>query len=108
MLKQSFEKADEDKKIRALSEAKIEGEQIIIAVQNALDKSGNQLLTQTEITKIKTAIKVLSSSLISENPDLIIQHTKDLNILTESFAGKLMDESVSDALKGKSIDKVNF
>jgi molecular chaperone HscA len=108
MLKQSFEKADEDKKIRALSEAKIEGEQIIIAVQNALDKSGNQLLTQTEITKIKTAIKVLSSSLTSENPDLIIQDTKDLNILTESFAGKLMDESVGRALKGKSIDKVNF
>ncbi|NBW53575.1 MAG: Fe-S protein assembly chaperone HscA, partial [Betaproteobacteria bacterium] len=108
MLKQSFEKADEDKKIRALSEAKIEGEQIIIAVQNALDKSGNQLLTQTEITKIKTAIKVLSSSLTSDNPDLIIQDTKDLNILTESFAGKLMDESVGLALKGKSIDKVNF
>ena len=108
MLKQSFEKADEDKKIRALSEAKIEGEQIIIAVQNALDKSGNQLLTQNEITKIKTAIKALSSSLTSDNPDLIIQDTKDLNILTESFAGKLMDESVGRALKGKSIDKVNF
>lgn len=108
MLKQSFEKADEDKKIRALSEAKIEGEQIIIAVQNALDKSGNQLLTQNEITKIKTAIKALSSSLTSDNPDLIIQDTKDLNILTESFAGKLMDESVGLALKGKSIDKVNF
>jgi molecular chaperone HscA len=108
MLKQSFEKADEDKKIRALSEAKIEGEQIIIAVQNALDKSGNQLLTQNEITKIKTAIKALSSSLTSDNPDLIIQDTKDLNILTESFAGKLMDESVGHALKGKSIDKVNF
>jgi molecular chaperone HscA len=108
MLKQSFEKADEDKKIRTLSEAKIEGEQIIIAVQNALDKSGNQLLTQNEITKIKTAIKALSSSLTSDNPDLIIQDTKDLNILTESFAGKLMDESVGRALKGKSIDKVNF
>gem|GEM_PF-5717161 len=38
MLKQSFEKASEDKEIRALGEAKIEGEQIITAVQNALDE----------------------------------------------------------------------
>ena len=108
MLKQSFEKADEDKKIRALSEAKIEGEQIIIAVQNALDKSGNQLLTQEETLRIQSAIEALLSSLESNNPDLITQHTKDLNMVTESFAAKLMDESVSHALKGQSIDKVNF
>ena len=108
MLKQSFEKADEDKKIRALSEAKIEGEQIIMAVQNALDKSGNQLLTQEETLRIQSAIEALSSSLKSNNPDLITQHTKDLNMVTESFAAKLMDESVGHALKGKSIDKVNF
>ena len=108
MLKQSFEKAAEDKKIRALSEAKIEGEQIIIAVQNALDKSGNQLLTQEETLRIQSAIEALSSSLKSNNPDLITQHTKDLNMVTESFAAKLMDESVGHALKGKSIDKVNF
>ena len=108
MLKQSFEKADEDKKIRALSEAKIEGEQIIIAVQNALDKSGNQLLTQEETLRIQSAIEALLSSLESNNPDLITQHTKNLNMVTESFAAKLMDESVGHALKGKSIDKVNF
>ncbi|MFM8491547.1 MAG: Hsp70 family protein, partial [Candidatus Methylopumilus sp.] len=108
MLIQSFEKADEDKKIRALSEAKIEGEQIIIAVQNALDKSGNQLLTQEETLRIQSAIEALLSSLKSNNPDLITQHTKDLNMVTESFAAKLMDESVGLALKGQSIDKVNF
>lgn len=108
MLKQSFEKADEDKKIRALSEAKIEGEQIIIAVQNALNKSGNQLLTQEETLRIQSAIEAVSSSLKSNNPDLITQHTKNLNMVTESFAAKLMDESVGHALKGKSIDKVNF
>jgi len=108
MLKQSFEKADEDKKIRALSEAKIEGEQIIIAVRNALDKNGNKLLTQEEISVIQSAIERLLSALSSDNSDLITEHTKNLNTLTESFAAKLMDESVSHALRGKSIDKVNF
>jgi molecular chaperone HscA len=108
MLKQSFEKADEDKKIRALSEAKIEGEQIIIAVRNALDKNGNKLLTEEEISVIQSAIERLLSALSSDNSDLIAGHTKDLNALTESFAAKLMDESVSHALRGKSIDKVNF
>ena len=108
MLKQSFEKADEDKKIRALSEAKIEGEQIIIAVQNALDKNGDQLLSKDQILIIENAIKTLSSSLQTKDTDAIIQHTKDLNLLTESFAAKLMDQSVGNALKGKSIDKVNL
>ena len=108
MLIQSFEKADEDKKIRALSEAKIEGEQIILAVRNALDKNGNKLLTQEEISVIQSAIERLLSALSSDNSDLITEHTKNLNTLTESFAAKLMDESVSQALRGKSIDKVNF
>ena len=108
MLKQSFEKADEDKKIRALSEAKIEGEQIITAVQNALNKNGDQLLSKDQILIIENAIKTLSSSLQTNDTDAIIQHTKDLNLLTESFAAKLMDQSVVNALKGKSIDKVNL
>ena len=108
MLKQSFEKASEDKEIRALGEAKIEGEQIITAVQNALDKNGRQLLSKDEFETIKAAILTLSSSLQLNNPDLIISHTKNLNTLTESFAAKLMDESVGKALKGQSIDKVNL
>ena len=108
MLTQSFENAEEDKKIRALSEAKIEGEQIITAVQNALHKDGKHLLTQDEIKDIQNAILTLSSSLKESDADLIIGLTKNLNALTESFAAKLMDQSVGNALKGKSIDKVNL
>ena len=108
MLTQSFENAEEDKKIRALSEAKIEGEQIITAVQNALHKDGKHLLTQDEIKDIQNAIYTLSSSLKESDADLIIGLTKNLNALTESFASKLMDQSVGNALKGKSIDKVNL
>jgi molecular chaperone HscA len=108
MLTQSFESAEEDKKIRMLSEAKIEGEQIVTAVQNALRKDGNHLLTQDEIKDIQNAIDSLSSSLKETGADLIISLTKDLNTLTESFAAKLMDQSVGNALKGKSIDKVNL
>jgi molecular chaperone HscA len=108
MLTQSFENAEEDKKIRALSEAKIEGEQIITAVQNALHKDGKHLLTQNEIKDIQNAIHTLSSSLKGGDADLIIGLTKNLNALTESFAAKLMDQSIGTALKGKSIDKVNL
>ena len=108
MLKQSFEKANEDKKIRALSEAKIEAEQIIVATQNALDKYGKHLLTQDESKKIEMAVNLLDSSLQGSDPDLIIEHTKNLNTLTENFAGRMMDQSVSKALKGQSIDKVNL
>jgi len=66
------------------------------------------LLTQDEIKDIQNAIDSLSSSLKETGADLIISLTKDLNTLTESFAAKLMDQSVGNALKGKSIDKVNL
>jgi molecular chaperone HscA len=108
MLKQSFEKADEDKMIRALSEAKIEAMQLITAVKNALDKNGDELLSQDEIKKIKAEINSLSISLKNDNVDLIVANTKNLNTLTEPLAAKLMDQSVVNALKGKSINKVNF
>jgi len=108
MLKQSFDKANEDKKIRALSEAKIEGEQIIVATQNALDKHGKDLIADDEYKKIEVGITALASSLKGNDPDLIIEHTKNLNTLTENFAGRMMDQSVSEALKGQSIDKVNL
>jgi len=97
------------KKIRALSEAKIEGEQIITAVKNALDKNANQLLSRDEIKKkIENEIELLSTSLKNDNVDLIVANTKNLNTLTEPLAAKLMDQSVLNALKGKSIDKVNL
>jgi len=108
MLTQSFENAEEDKKIRMLSEAKIEGEQIVTAVQNALHKYGNNLLTLDEIKNIQNAIDSLSLSLKGSDADLITDFTKHLNTLTESFAAMLMDQSVGNALKGKSIDKVNL
>jgi len=65
-------------------------------------------LSQVEILTIENALKTLSTSLKANDPNTIIQHTKDLNLLTESFAAKLMDQSVGKALKGKSIDKVNL
>ena len=101
-------RSDEDKKIRALSEAKIEAEQIITAVKNALDKNANQLLSRDEIKKIENEIELLSTSLKKDDVDLIVANTKNLNTLTEPLAATLMDQSVVNALKGKSIDKVNL
>ena len=77
-------------------------------MQNALHKDGKHLLTQNEIKDIQNAIHTLSSSLKGGDADLIIGLTKNLNALTESFAAKLMDQSIGTALKGKSIDKVNL
>ena len=66
------------------------------------------MLPQDEIKGIQNAIDTLSSSLKESDADLITGLTKDLNALTESFAAKLMDQSVGNALKGKSLDKVNL
>ena len=67
-----------------------------------------KLFLELAFKKIEVAITALASSLKGNDPDLIIEHTKNLNALTENFAGRMMDQSVGEALKGQSIDKLNF
>jgi len=110
MLKNSFNAAETDKKARALAEAKLEAQSLLLAIDAALGKDSN-LLNQKEMQTIAAQMNALRSLLDKDSEaavEVIHSATEQLNIATESFAAKRMDASVSHALAGKNIDAVNL
>ena len=102
MLMESIQHASEDIKIRALVEAKTEGQQLIDNTQKFINKNAEFLLPE-EIAKTTKAIDDLRSTLDSENKDLIHQKTGSLNEISRPYAERVMDMAISKAMSGKSI-----
>ncbi|NNV56333.1 Fe-S protein assembly chaperone HscA [Limnovirga soli] len=102
MLLDSITHAKDDIKIRALVEARTEGEQILQTTEKFLVKNST-LLTQTEITETAAAMQALQLALTMEDKDLIHQKIEALNAISTPFAERVMDVAIGEALKGKSI-----
>ncbi len=107
MLQASFDLAEDDKLSRSLAEAKIDAEQLIELTQKAIDED-SELLTKKELDLIKIAIKEVITALKSSDTDKITLATKKLNTQGEPFAAKRMDRSISKALTGQSINKLEL
>ena len=102
MLQDSIATAKEDMAARALAEARLDADRLLLAVQNALAADGD-LLDDAERQRINTYIGLLQTARSSEDTIAIEGATCDLADVTETFAGKRMNRSVQQALAGKSI-----
>jgi molecular chaperone HscA len=111
MLKSSFSEAEHDKNARMLREAKVHAESLLAAIDAALEQDGN-LLNSKEKQEITSQMDALRANIHADTrPDLsdaIRAGTEALNAITEDFAAKRMNASVSRALAGKNIDTVNL
>ena len=104
MLKASFSHAKEDAEARALNEERVEASRLIEAVEAALKKDGDILLTADTRHEIRAAIDVLRRELDGADHRVIKEGIAELSRTTEDFAAMRMDKSVATALKGKKID----
>ena len=102
MLMDSLTHAKEDMSVRALVEAKTEGEQMIATTENFINKH-NSLLTSEEQSLTLNQIHVLRQAVSAENKDAIQKETEQLNDITRPFAERVMDVAINDAMKGKKI-----
>jgi molecular chaperone HscA len=102
MLLDSITHAKEDMQTRALVEAKTEGQQILAATKQFLDKN-TSFLTDEEISATHEAINELESKIASGNKDEIHTAIEKLNELSRPYAERLMDHAISTAMKGKVI-----
>lgn len=102
MLMDSLTHAKEDMQVRALVEARTEGEQILDVTEKFIGKNA-ALLTKEEITATATAMQALQLALTMEDKNLIHTKIEELNEVTRPFAERAMDAAISGALKGKSI-----
>ena len=107
MLKAGFESAETDKNTRMLKEAIVDAQSLIAAINAALQQDGD-LLNTTEIQLINTKIDALQANIHAGAGDAIRDATEALNTVTEAFAGKRMDASVTRALTGKNLENLNL
>ena len=102
MLKDSFEHAGDDLRIRALREQQVEAERMLVSVLAALEQDEG-LLDATELAAIHEGINCLRSQSQRSDHRSIKNAIDELNRLTEPFAARRMDRSVRQALKGKNL-----
>jgi molecular chaperone HscA len=111
MLKAGFESAETDKETRMLNEAIVDAQSLLAAIEIALQQDGN-LLNEIEIKHIREKIDALQANIhAASSPSsrmLIKDATEELNTVTENFATKRMDKSITRALAGKQIDTLEL
>jgi molecular chaperone HscA len=106
MLRESFATADEDIKARALAEAKVDADRMLIATQSALDADG-QLLGREERTHIDALMASLRAIAQNSTDAAAIEAaTEALAKGTESFAAERMNHSIQQALSGKNVEQI--
>jgi molecular chaperone HscA len=105
MLEDSFSSADVDMKLRALREAQVEADRILLATQSALDADGD-LLTDAERADLLKLMEGVQEKARSEDHDAIKAAVEMLADGTEEFAARRMDRGVRAALAGRKLDQI--
>ena len=105
MLKDSFSTAQQDMKSRALIEARVDADRMVLATQSALNVDGN-LLNQAEINVINASLAALLIAKEADDAAVVEAATTDLAKATEAFAAMRMNNGIAKALAGKNIETI--
>ena len=106
MLQEGFATAGADKQARALVEARLEADRLVLATQTALDADGH-LLGTDERAAIEAQLAALQATATSsQQPHEIDAATHALAQKTEAFAALRMNESIKKALEGKALQDI--
>jgi molecular chaperone HscA len=102
MLQDSFNTAEIDMRARAIAEAKLDAQRLLLATQTALSADAD-LLSPSAQQSIAQAMDALRASQTSDDPEHVEQATKTLSQATEAFAAARMNRGIAQALAGKNI-----
>ena len=105
MLQDSFSTAQADMQARALVEARVDAERLLMATQSALNVDGD-LLDAPQRSQIDTAMQALRAAQPSADAATIESLSKALAQATEAFAALRMNRGIVQALAGKNIEAV--
>ncbi len=103
MLQESSRHAQDDMQARALREQQVEANQLLDAVQNALDQDDAALLDEAGQAHIRAGMDGLRALLQTGDTHAIKRAITRLNDATMAFAQARMDKSVSRALGGRKL-----
>ncbi|MFN3734275.1 Fe-S protein assembly chaperone HscA [Comamonas testosteroni] len=105
MLQDGFATAQEDMKARALVEARVDADRMLLATQSALDVDGD-VLSAEQRDSIDGLMAALRAAVASDDPAVVEGATQALAKGTESFAAERMNRSIQQALAGKSVNTI--
>jgi molecular chaperone HscA len=105
MLQDSFATAESDMKSRALAEARVDGDRMLLATQSALAADGD-LLNDLERSSIDALMNDVRAARSLEDAAQIEATTQALAKGTEAFAALRMNRGIQKALAGKNIETV--
>ncbi|HJZ87953.1 MAG TPA: Fe-S protein assembly chaperone HscA [Polyangia bacterium] len=105
MLRESYEHADEDVRVRLLTEQRVEAERILAATRAALAADG-QLLAGDERARIEQAIALLDRLKAGLDGGAIRQAIEALDQASQDFAARRMNQVLQREMTGKRIDEV--
>ncbi|MDO8285115.1 MAG: Fe-S protein assembly chaperone HscA [Rhodoferax sp.] len=103
MLQDSFATAEQDIRTRAVVEAQVDADRLLLAIQSALDADAD-LLDPPERAEIDAAMAALAEGRNSTDAAHIERLSKALAQATESFAAQRMNRGIAHALEGKNIE----
>jgi molecular chaperone HscA len=103
MLEESQAHAADDMETRALTEARVEAEQLIAATERALGLDG-ELLDASQRARIEAALADVRRLAVGEDRRALAASVSALNRATEPFAARRMDRSIARALTGRKVD----
>ena len=105
MLQESFTTAEIDIKARALVEARVDGDRMLLATLSALNADGD-LLSDPERAEIEVQMAAVQAARPLDDAVLIEAATQALAKGTEAFAAMRMNRGIQKALAGKNIATV--
>ena len=105
MLQDSFATASQDIAARALVEARVDADRIILAIRSALDADGD-LLSAAEREAIDKDILGLQQVATGDDAAAIEASIKALAARTEAFAAQRMNRGIRQALAGKNLQDI--
>ena len=105
MLQESFSTAQSDMRARAIAEARLDAERMLLATRSALDADGD-LLEPSERADIDALVEALKAVRDADDPAVVEAATKALANGTEAFAARRMNRGIQQALSGKNIAAV--
>ena len=105
MLQQGFAAADTDMAERALRDARVEADRMMLATRSALAADGD-LLTEAEREAVQALIERTAEIARGSDHQAIDAAVKALAAGTEAFAGARMNRSIRAALAGRNVEEV--
>jgi len=106
MLKDSFATAEQDMKARALTEARVDADRMLMATRSALEADGH-LLDATEQRDVEALMATLRDTAANSDDAAAIEAATDaLAKGTEAFAAARMNQGIQQALAGKNVESL--